>query len=395
MYKKNKKQKKFGFILSWLFIAGIALGIFCASLKEVPAALDSNKVIVNIKKNSNATGWYLTKYGNYYYYKNGKIQKGWLTLNNQKFYLDPKQNGRMTLGWKNISNECYYFRKKQKGFQQIGSAMKSCWYKNKQGNEFYFTSDGSLATLWKKINGKYYYFRPVAKREQPRFAKATGWLKSGKHKYYLGSSGVRQTGWKTIEGNKYYFDASGKMQTGWVTINKKKYYFSSSGVMQKNRWISAKYYVGSDGVLIKNYHGNSTVGINFRWPLPSQYSYISSYFGDRNSPGGIGSTNHKGIDIPASTGTPIYAVFDGTIVTKKKDSGFGNWIQISHSGSIQTEYAHMSKFKSGLSKGDKVKKGELIGYVGSTGISTGPHLHLGVIFNGERVDPLKYVKQPG
>ena len=105
-------------------------------------------------------------------------------------------------------------------------------------------------------------------------------------------------------------------------------------------------------------------------------------------------TNHKGIDIPATIGTPIYAVSSGTIVKREKNSGFGNWIQISHSNSLCTEYAHMSKFKSGLSVGDKVKKGDVIGYVGSTGTATGPHLHLGVILNGERVDPMRYVKQP-
>ena len=399
MHICNKTEKRRKFILSWLFMAAIIVSAILGVSKEVQAAPGNDNSYITIadlkgSSKANATGWYRTKYGNYYYYKNGKIQKGWLTLNNQRFYLNPQRKGSLTLGWKNIGNKRYYFRKQQKGFQQLGSAMTSCWYKSKSGNYYYFTSDGSLATLWKKINGNYYYFRPVAKNGHPRFSKATGWLKSGKYKYYLGSSGARQTGLKTINNKKYYFHSSGKMQTGWVTINGKKYYFNSSGIMQTNRWITSKYYVGSDGALIAKYQGNSTNGLNFSWPLPKSCSYISSYFGNRNSPGGIGSTNHKGIDIPATTGTPIYAVSSGTIVKREKNSGFGNWIQISHSNSLCTEYAHMSKFKSGLSVGDKVKKGDVIGYVGSTGTATGPHLHLGVILNGERVDPMRYVKQP-
>lgn len=392
---RDKTGKKLRFFLSCLFVAGMAMLTICGKPNEVSAASNSNMIMADVKNSSNATGWYLTKYGNYYYYKNGKIQQGWLTLNDQKFYLDADRNGAMSLGWKNISDDRYYFRKQQKGFQWIGSAMQSRWYKSQKGYYYYFTSDGSLATLWQKINGKYYYFRPLAKNGNPKFSKATGWLKSGNNTYYLGSNGVRQTGLKTIDGNKYYFNSSGKMQTGWVTINGKKYYFNSSGIMQTNRWIDATYYVGNDGALIENYNGTSTAGLNFRWPLSSSWSYISSYFGNRESPGGIGSTNHKGIDIPATTGTPIYAVAAGTIVTRQTDSGFGNWIQISHSGPLRTEYAHMSKFQSGLAVGDKVKKGQLIGYVGSTGNSTGPHLHFGVILNGERVDPMNYVKQPG
>ena len=390
---KRKKRKRIVLLLNCLFLVSVITLIACGIFKQTHAAANNNMVMIDVKKSSNATGWYLTKFGNYYYYKNGQIQKGWLTLNNQKFYLDPKRKGVMTLGWKTIDNHRYYFRKKHQGFQCIGSAKKSCWYKTKNG-DYYFTSNGSLAVLWKKIDGKYYYFRPKAKHGQPRFSKATGWLKSGNYKYYLGSDGVRRTGLKTISGHKYYFNSSGRMQTGWVTIKGKKYYFNSAGVMQTNRWITANHYVGSDGALIPNYQGDSTTGLNFLWPLPGSWSYISSYFGNRESPGGIGSTDHKGIDIPATTGTPIYAAAAGIIVTRQNASGFGNWIQINHSGPLRTEYAHMSKFKEGLKVGDNVKKGQVIGYVGSTGNSTGPHLHFGVILNGERVDPMKYVKQP-
>lgn len=121
-------------------------------------------------------------------------------------------------------------------------------------------------------------------------------------------------------------------------------------------------------------------------------------FWKQESPGGIGSTNHKGIDIPAPTGTPIYAAASGTIVamlSPAASGGAGYYTKINHDGKgLITEYMHQSKFNPNLSVGDKVKKGDIIGYVGSTGNSTGPHLHFGVMVNGVNQNPLNYVKRP-
>lgn len=114
---------------------------------------------------------------------------------------------------------------------------------------------------------------------------------------------------------------------------------------------------------------------------------ISSHFGPRVSPGGIGSTDHKGLDIAFPTGTKIYACESGTVVVAGWNGGFGNCVIIDHGNGLQTVYGHMSKVH--ISKDVKVVRGQLIGEVGSTGNSTGPHLHLGVKVNGKYVNPEK------
>ena len=114
---------------------------------------------------------------------------------------------------------------------------------------------------------------------------------------------------------------------------------------------------------------------------------ITSYFGYRDDVGDVGSSNHMGIDIGAAEGTPIYAAEGGT-VSESSGSGYGNLIIIDTGAGIQEYYGHMSAF--GVSDGATVKKGDLIGYVGSTGNSTGPHLHFGVLKDGEWVDPMAY-----
>lgn len=138
------------------------------------------------------------------------------------------------------------------------------------------------------------------------------------------------------------------------------------------------------------------LGINFgsgafgeggmMWPTDSQS--ITSYFGGRDSPGGIGSTNHMGIDIGASEGTPIYAALPGTVTTAGWYGGYGNAVIIDHGGGMQTLYGHMSAV--GTSPGMNVMPGQVIGFVGSTGNSTGPHLHFSVIQDGQWLDPLAF-----
>lgn len=114
-------------------------------------------------------------------------------------------------------------------------------------------------------------------------------------------------------------------------------------------------------------------------------SNISSSFGHRKSPGGIGSKYHKGIDIAFPTGTHVLACEAGKVEVAGWSKGFGKCIIISHEGGVKTTYAHLSKIN--VTKGQKVVRGQFIGEVGSTGNSTGPHLHLGVSVNGSYVDP--------
>ena len=126
----------------------------------------------------------------------------------------------------------------------------------------------------------------------------------------------------------------------------------------------------------------------FMWPCPSSHR-ITSYFGPRSQPTAGASTNHKGIDIGAASGSTIVASADGVVTTATYSSSAGNYIVISHGGGISTVYMHCSSLY--VSVGTKVSQGQSIAAVGSTGYSTGPHLHFGVIKNGTYVHPLDYV----
>ena len=98
---------------------------------------------------------------------------------------------------------------------------------------------------------------------------------------------------------------------------------------------------------------------------------------------------HSGTDFAAPTGTPIYAAADGTISKIGRFGGYGNYIKIQHDSKWQTAYGHLHKFAKGMRKWKRVKQGQLIGYVGNTGRSTGPHLHYEIIRHGKPVDSRK------
>ena len=136
--------------------------------------------------------------------------------------------------------------------------------------------------------------------------------------------------------------------------------------------------------------GNSGGDGSLRWPL-SISGRISSGFGKRSSPTAGASTYHKGLDIAAPAGTPIVAAAEGKVVTAAYSSSAGNYVMISHGNSLYTVYMHCSRLA--VKEGDMVGSGQVIAYVGSTGISTGAHLHFGVSKNGSYVDPQIYVSQ--
>jgi murein DD-endopeptidase MepM/ murein hydrolase activator NlpD len=116
---------------------------------------------------------------------------------------------------------------------------------------------------------------------------------------------------------------------------------------------------------------------------------VTSGFGMRKHPILGYSKMHKGVDFAAATGTPILASGSGTVEFAGKKGGYGNFIKIRHNGQYQTAYAHLSRFAKGIGKGGKVKQGQVIGYVGSTGRATGPHLHYEVIVDGKTMNPMK------
>jgi murein DD-endopeptidase MepM/ murein hydrolase activator NlpD len=114
---------------------------------------------------------------------------------------------------------------------------------------------------------------------------------------------------------------------------------------------------------------------------------ITSGFGMRHHPVLGYNKVHQGIDFGGATGTPIYAAGDGVVEQAGRNGGYGNWVKLKHTGGWETGYAHMSRFAPGLHRGQTVKQGQLIGYVGATGRVTGPHLHYEVMKNGVKINP--------
>lgn len=133
------------------------------------------------------------------------------------------------------------------------------------------------------------------------------------------------------------------------------------------------------------------VAVPSRTPLDSYR--MSSDYGTRIHPVLGGRRGHKGVDMAAPTGTPIYATADGMISKAEWFSSYGNFISIAHGAELETRFGHLSRMA--VSAGQRVRKGDLIGYVGSTGRSTGPHLHYEVRVAGEAVDPTPYMTETG
>lgn len=138
----------------------------------------------------------------------------------------------------------------------------------------------------------------------------------------------------------------------------------------------------------KKYNTVSLGNINFIWPCPSS-SRITSGFGGRSSPTEGASSNHQGVDIGASTGSAIVAAASGTVVISTYSYSAGNYVMLSHGGGVYTVYMHCSQLL--VSEGQEVTQGQTIAKVGSTGYSTGPHLHFGVRSGGKYLNPLNYV----
>ncbi|MFD1378442.1 M23 family metallopeptidase [Fodinicurvata halophila] len=120
---------------------------------------------------------------------------------------------------------------------------------------------------------------------------------------------------------------------------------------------------------------------------PVDGARVSSGYGMRKHPTQGYTKMHKGVDFAAPTGTPIYAAGDGVVERAGPFSSYGNYIRLRHNNSYQTAYAHLNGLAKGITAGTRVKQGDVIGYVGSTGRSTGPHLHYEVLQDGAHVNP--------
>ena len=135
-----------------------------------------------------------------------------------------------------------------------------------------------------------------------------------------------------------------------------------------------------------------TRGNNAALPLmrtPINGARLSSGYGKRMHPILGYSKMHRGLDFAAPTGTPIMAAGRGVVEVAKRNGAYGNYIRIRHNDTYKTAYAHLSKYAKGVRRGARVNQGDIIGYVGSTGRSTGPHLHYEIIINNRQVNPLR------
>ncbi len=142
------------------------------------------------------------------------------------------------------------------------------------------------------------------------------------------------------------------------------------------------------------YDGNGNGAIKSLKRTPINNAKITSKFTGKRKHPVLGYTRaHKGVDFRAPTGTPIPAAGAGRVIARSFNRGHGNFVKIRHNGSFETLYAHMSKFAKGVNVGTMVRQGQIIGYSGSTGLSTGPHLHYEIIKNGVHVNPMT-VKLP-
>lgn len=144
---------------------------------------------------------------------------------------------------------------------------------------------------------------------------------------------------------------------------------------------------GRSGFIAANYAADDVPHTLLKKPV--QTGRLTSGFGYRLNPKGVRlPKKHKGVDYFAPEGTPIYAAGDGEIVRLYISSSYGNYIKIKHANGFATAYAHMHEFAPGLAEGSVVTKGQPIGTIGTTGRSTGPHLHYEMLYNGRFIDPL-------
>lgn len=153
-------------------------------------------------------------------------------------------------------------------------------------------------------------------------------------------------------------------------------------------YVSVMFQDGEKGNLYWNENGESLRKAFLKAPL--QFKRISSKFTYRRKhPVYKVYRAHTGVDYAAPTGTPVMSIGDGVVISKGWGGGGGNTVKIRHNSVYTTAYLHLSRYAKGLKKGDRVKQGQVIGYVGSTGASTGPHLDFRVWKNGTPIDPLK------
>ena len=172
--------------------------------------------------------------------------------------------------------------------------------------------------------------------------------------------------------------------------NKSDYSFGDieyARIIIKNNTLEYFKFLTDDGFIdYFNREGKNVKKSILKTPLDG--AKLSSNFGMRKHPISGFNKMHKGIDFAAPKGTPVYAGGNGVVEMSGVNGGYGKYIRIRHNNEYKTAYAHLSSFKKRIKKGVRVNQGEVIGYVGSTGKSTGPHLHYEIIYQNKQINPL-------
>ena len=186
----------------------------------------------------------------------------------------------------------------------------------------------------------------------------------------------------TVVSISYEFDEI--VETGRLEYNDIKY----ASIIIDGKQLEYFKFITDDGYVdYFNREGKNVKKSILKTPLDG--ARISSNFGMRKHPISGFNKMHKGVDFAAPTGTPIYAGGNGIVEYVGRNGGYGKYIRIRHNNGYKTAYAHLSNYRKGISKGVRVNQGEVIGYVGSTGNSTGPHLHYEIIYQNKHINPLK------
>ena len=181
----------------------------------------------------------------------------------------------------------------------------------------------------------------------------------------------------------------------WFEILYERFEDDNEVVKDTGKIIYASMFVNGEEINLYNFKYKNEIGyydikgksiVKSLMKTPINGARLSSSFGMRKHPILSYNKMHRGTDFAAASGTPIMASGSGTVTRARWCGGGGNCVKIKHNSSYETIYAHMKNFARGIKEGKKVKQGQIIGYVGSTGLSTGPHLHYEVIVNGKKVN---------
>ena len=184
----------------------------------------------------------------------------------------------------------------------------------------------------------------------------------------------------------------------WFEIFYERFEDDNSKVKDTGKIIYASMFVNGENINLYNFQDNEDIGfydikgksiVKSLMKTPINGARLSSSFGMRKHPILGYNKMHRGTDFAAPSGTPIMASGAGKITRARWCGGGGNCVKIKHNSTYETVYAHMKAFAKGIKEGRRVKQGQIIGYVGSTGLSTGPHLHYEVIVNGKKVNSQK------